>query len=462
MNNNSTFLKHSIRDSLYEMRQSNLTQASKLTDTVSLNEYKKYVYSADGYEIWSDALQKALDEHEIVVIEKRDTPYYIDKQIIIGSNRKIEAYGAKIIQVPYCDVIMFRNSSTADGTHYPIKSGERNCNISFFGGYYAESRTKRAGYGRSGKYDAQRSFYGVSSLFFFNNMDNLLLCDITFAHTGGFSVQVGDITNAVMEKITFESCYADGLHINGNSENIYIADCFGDVGDDIVALNAYDWQDSSVDFGPINNVVVQNVELWEKGRYKALRIEPGTYYFDDKSSVDCSITNAVFSNIKGIRTYKLYYQTPRYMIGQNPEKGDVGSADNIFFENIASDLTEPIDKLSEYMNSDSVKGSIGVFELGANIGFISFENIDITLHREKYPYSYFAVVGPKSSRFGEYEIFDPYLSSTVQKMYLKNVKVNGKPLYEALDYIRSVTFDNVNEDGFSTAKGVINEIIVEI
>ncbi len=454
--------KLQIRATLDNMRAENLRKIAELSDKVTLDNYRSLVRVVDDREIWSDALQTALDEHEVVVIPSRDEPYYIDRTVVVGSNRRIEAHGARVVLTPDCDTLMLRNASTADGTHAPIVGIERDCNISIVGGRFEESRTERAGYGRSGKYDANRSFYGVSTLFFFNNLDSLTLVDVTFAHTAGFSAQVGDATDVVFERIRFDSCYADGLHINGNTERLLCRDVKGQVGDDLVALNSYDWQDSSVDFGPIRTVLVEDLELSDDSRYKAIRIEPGRYYYDDGSEVDCALIDAIISNVRGIRTFKLYYQTPRYTLGTAPERGAVGSGDNIYFENIAVDLTSPIDGLAVYKDSDPIRGSFGAFELGANIGNITFEDIDLTLYRDKYPYSYLAVVGPKSARVRDIELFDPYLSSEVGRMALRNIRLNGELVTDEATLrglVREVEFDDVNGDGFSTASGRVRELI---
>ncbi|MGN1095037.1 MAG: hypothetical protein ACI4QR_01470 [Eubacteriales bacterium] len=458
-------MKNDIKKHIYEKlaaaKAQNEALICNLNDKADLSEYAFLMKTDEEKELWADALQAALNEHEIVVIPAREKPYYIEKQIVIPSNRRIEADGAVIRQTADCYVLMLRNSSTADGTHTPISGIKKDSNISINGGRWEESRTNRGGYGRSGKYDEERSFFGVSTLFFFNNMENLTITNVVFAHTAGFAVQAGDIKNAVFEHIRFESCYADGLHINGNTENLICRDIKGEVGDDLVALNVYDWQNSSVDFGPMNTVLCEDLKLSESIGYKALRIEPGRYYFDDGSEVDCALNDAIIKDINGIRTFKMYFQTPVYNIGEAPERGAVGSANNLFFENIKIDLRGPIDGFEPYRNSDPVRGSFAAFELGANIGYLSFENIDITLYKEKFPYSYLVCCGPKSVRADDREVFDPYLSSRVKTLELKNIIVNGQKAYDSADIVREIKFDDINNDGHSTACGVIEEIILD-
>ena len=56
-------------------------------------------------------------------------------------------------------------------------------------------------------------------------------------------------------------CYADGIHINGNTDKVFLRNVEGKVGDDIIALNMFDWKDSSINFGPIDTVWCENIKL---------------------------------------------------------------------------------------------------------------------------------------------------------------------------------------------------------
>ncbi|MBR5870055.1 MAG: hypothetical protein IKZ09_03385 [Clostridia bacterium] len=467
MTNEKNELRAHIRTSLLAMKQANLDAANMLQDTVPLTDYASLAKVTKTGTVWTAALQTALDEHEHVIIPSSDEVYYIDDTVTIPSNRKISAYGATVRLTSDCDVLMLRNRHTVDGTHAPVDRSHPDVNITVCGGRWEESRDRRAGYSRTGRAthrspdtdDRTRPFYGVSTLFYFGNVRGLTLTDLTFAHTAGFSVQTGALENGVFEHIRFDACFADGLHLNGDSENLWIYDIAGEVGDDLVALNMYDWQNSSVNFGPMRRVWCEGLDLAASSPYKALRIEPGTYYFDDGASVDCGLFDTVIRDVRGIVTFKMYYQTPRYaLFREKPERGAVGSADNLFFENITVDLDRPIDAFDAYLNSDPVRGAFGAFELGSNIGYISFSDIDITLHRDRFPLSYLVTVGPKSIRADEYEIFDPYLSSHVGVLALENIRVNGEVTAHPEQLIHCTAFDDINGDGMSTGAGTIGRI----
>ena len=461
-------MKQEILKSLSEMKKMSLSLIQNLTKKCVITDYISLVrtqnFSGKDIKIWTDAFQKAIDENEIIIIPSNDEPYYIDSSLVITSDRHIEAENGAVIKLlEGVDVLLLKNKNTVDTTHSYAFSTPKNTNISVNGGIWEESRSGRAGYGISGKYDKERSFFGVSTCMFFSNVENLTLTNMTFVHTAGFSIQTGNVKNAVFENIRFVECFADGLHINGNCENIFIRNISGQVGDDLVALNMYDWQDSSVSFGPNKNIWCEKLELSQDSKYKAFRIQPGTYFYNDGTKIDCSLTNAVIKNVKGIKTFKMYFQTPSYNYEtEQPEKGDTGSADNIYFEDISINLDSPIDSFSEYLDSDSVKGSFAGFEIGSRIGNLFFENIDITLDKAKYPYSYFLCIGPKSVRKNGREFFNPDINSFIDKLEMKNIFINGEKINNIKNnFIREIVFDDIYNDGKSSGKGTIKKIILK-
>ena len=447
--------KEEIYAKLASMKQYVEEEGRKLSDEATVDQYQELVYEKEGKKVWTAAIQKALEEHEIVKLPAKNSPYYLDGSLLIPGGRQLLCEDDTIIkQMEDVKVLMLRNANAKDGSDRPIRE-PKDCNITIRGGIWEESWEKRMGYGKSGMYDENRSFFGVSTCMLFSNVKNLTLENLTFVHTAGFAVQIGDTENLIAENITFKECFADGLHINGNCENVLVRNVKGQVGDDLVAFNLYDWKNSSINFGPVNNVLCEDLELSGDSRYKAIRLEPGIYRYEDGTEIGCALTNAVFKKIKGISTYKLYLQTPRYERIEDREFGKTGSGDYIYFEDIDIDLEKPIDALQEYLDSDPVKGSIAGFELGSNIGHLFFENIRICLHKEKYPMSFFLCIGPKSANRDGKEVFDPQISSHLEELSIKNVVcVDGEE--QVLCKENEQTY--IHEIVFEEARGSIGRI----
>ncbi len=192
----------------------NFAKISMLSKTASLKDYEHLtrttILTDTKIKIWSDALQTALNENEIITIPAQDDKYYIDKTIIIPSNRRSIADKKEHISLTaQTNVLMLRNEHTQDGTHFPIKSGNEDCNISIDGGFWDEEKSYRLGYGDSGMYDENRSFFGVSTCMLFNNIIGFTLTNMVFVQTAGFSVQTGNAKNVIFKNIHFENCFAD-------------------------------------------------------------------------------------------------------------------------------------------------------------------------------------------------------------------------------------------------------------
>ncbi|MGN0852939.1 MAG: hypothetical protein ACI4Q3_06140 [Kiritimatiellia bacterium] len=442
-------------------------EQAALTDACSLADYADRVTAVNGTNVWTDALQTALREHAVVRIPASDRPYWIDATVRIPSHRRIEASGATVALLSGTTVLMLRNETVPDGTRAPVPPGSRDRNIAIVGGRWEDCARKRRGYGGTGRFSLEPRevgrHYGVSTLFYFGNCDAVTVKGVTFAHTSGFALQSGDGTGHLYSDIRFESCYADGLHLNGNLENVHVRNVRGKVGDDLVALNAYDWLNSSINFGPQRNILCEDLELvLENGSgYPAIRIQPAKFKYRDGRIVDCAISDVIFRRVKGIRTFKMYLQTPRYRIGAVPEWSEVGSGGNLFFDGIDIDLVSPIDNMGQYRDSEPVRGHYGAFEFGANLSSVHFRDIAITFHLDRYPLGHLATVGPKSCFFPDpkggpgTEIFDPYVTCRVGKVTVEGLRVRGRAPDEL---VRAVAFDDVNGDGRSSGRGVIEKL----
>lgn len=362
-----------------------------------------------------------------------------------------------------CDLLMLRNEHVVDGTHVAINTPLHDQNITVIGGTWEKCHTAHTEYGSSGRVFPRTAnkpdFYGVFACMLFNNMEGLSIFDVTVSHAGDFAIQIGNVKKTHFENIWFKECYADGVHVGGNCENLIVRRIFGEVGDDIVAFNAYDWQTSSVTFDPIRNVLCEQVYTAPTGLYRAFRLVPGVYIYDDGEKVDCAVIDMIVRQVYGIRTFKLYFQTPPYWIGSVPERGEVGTLDRVFFEDIDVTLDAPIDAFPAYCAGDPVRGAFAAFEIGAKVGYLSFEGVSLQVDHKKYPYAYFLAIGPKSIVCADMEAFDPYVHACADTIVLKGLTVNHVGVSDVRPFVREIAFDDINRDGVSTGKGEIRNLI---
>lgn len=413
----------------------------------------------DG-KIVSDALSRALKTYSEIYIPAGK--YYIDRSLIVPSDTKIYAdEHAEIILIKGVKTLLLRNENVIDGSDNAI-SEDAPCdkNIAICGGVWGEENKERLGYGASGRFDENDTFHGVSTCFLFSGVRGLTLKNLTFRSTAGFACQIGRVSDFAIENIRFENCFADGLHVNGGVKNGVIKNLSGHTEDDLIALNAYDWDNSSINFGAIENLEVDGVHS-ESGinAHKSFRIQPGVYPYQSGEKEDCYIKNLTVKNVSGVTTFKMYLQTSAYTDFPEKEIG-VGRIENAVFENISADTVSPVDKQPNYLNGNPVTGNFATFEIGSNVKNLRLINVNAKLNREKYPNSYFMTVGPKSQYIAEkkLELFDPYVSCTAENITYKNIRINNRLTDDLSVYVKVVEFDRLYPSKLPFGKGKIVSI----
>lgn len=430
----------------------------------NINDYSDLLKTTykNGF-IWSDAFNEAFKYCGEIYIPQG--VYYINKPLIIKSNTAIIAdEKAEIILIKGVNTLLLRNENVIDGSDVKIDDDAPvDRDIAICGGVWAEENVERLGYGASGCFDENDSFKGVSTCFLFSGVNNLTLKNIVFKSTAGFACQIGRISGFLIENIAFDNCFADGLHVNGGVKNGVIKNLSGYTEDDLIALNAYDWDNSTINFGCIENVVVDGVKsINGASAHKSFRIQPGVYPYKNGEREDCYIKNLTVKNVSGVTTFKMYLQTPAYT--ELPEKNvGVGRIENVCFENITADTSSPLDKQPNYLNGDRVAGNFATFEIGSNLKNMRLCNVSVRLDKQKYPCSYLITVGPKSQFIKEkhLELFDPYVFATAENITYDKIFINGEEIDDLSPYIKQVEFDNLYPSALPFGKGKILSVFKE-
>lgn len=430
----------------------------------NINDYSDLLKTTykNGF-IWSYAFNEAFKAGGEIYIPQG--VYYIDKPLIVKSGTTIVAdEKAEIILIKGVKTLLLRNENVIDGSDVKIADDAPvDRDIAICGGVWAEENVERLGYGASGCFDENYSFKGVSTCFLFSGVNNLTLKNVVFKSTAGFACQIGRINGFLIENIAFENCFADGLHVNGGVKNGVIKNLSGYTEDDLIALNAYDWENSTINFGCIENVVVDGVKsINGASAHKSFRIQPGVYPYKNGEREDCYIKNLTVKNVSGVTTFKMYLQTPAYT--ELPEKDiGVGQIENVCFENITADTSSPLDKQPNYLNGDRVAGNFATFEIGSNLKNMRLCNVSVRLDKQKYPCSYLITVGPKSQFIKEkhLELFDPYVFATAENITYDKIFINGEEIDDLSPYIKQVEFDNLYPSALPFGKGKILSVFKE-
>ncbi|MHB1355738.1 MAG: hypothetical protein ACYCZF_07150 [Anaerolineae bacterium] len=378
------------------------------------------VHSVRG-SIWSDAIERCLRENGSAFIPKTSEPVYIDRPIVLHSGNRLSVHHETEIRLKVGPIgtCMLRNASIVSSQERPIEMCvDGDTGIVIEGGIWSDQCNE--GHGRGGAYDLDHSKPGSRGTFVLHNVSNIAVRNVHFRDCSAFAIQLGNATDFVVENISFYDT-ADGIHIEGPSARGIIRHINGKTGDDLVALNAWDWDDSSLTFGPISEILVEDVIAQPGDMWSEFRLLPGTKVFPNGDRIDCDIRRCMYRNIRGVHTFKMYDQ-PNVSKPELDFADPIGRMSDLFFGDI---VVDGIRKEDYYDPS-----SDGVFDICANIDGLSIRDVRFNYTpgaNDMAPY--LVSVGPKAltwARFknpegGWFEVFNPNATPVVTGLTVKDV-----------------------------------------
>jgi len=394
-----------------------------------IDEFENLIYEKEGCKIYGDAIQAALDKYKCVRISKRES-MYLEKPIIMksGYRLKLDKY-QHIANLPDLRTCLIRNDSIINAETKRATHKDYDTDISVDGGIWdgglksTDGEDKRLATGLVPEYKC------ALSIMLFANIENLVIRSAEFKNGGiNYAVQLGSIKHFHISELTYIRYGRDGVHVNGPASYGEICNLTGEnMEDDMVALNAWDWDTSAVTFGTIENIYVHD----NKSTNNELRLLPGRKMYED-DYVDCDIKNCILERLSGIYTFKLYCQpniSNAEIEGYHDVSGTVGNISNVWFKDI--DINE---------NRDSGFHGLpvnGIFDVCANCRDLHFENIRVLSAREDVEKRgmKFMSAGPLSAVWKNGsdnpddwgEVFDPDAVCFVEDIYFSNVSfLDGK------------------------------------
>lgn len=420
-----------------------------------LESIKLVSIEGDWYElsgsITREQIQEALDKYNNVCIPYIGNPIVIDEPIILSSNNHLKVAENQIImQGKNYETCLIRNKNLQDGAFGITDKTKRDKNISIEGGIW-NFRTAQRLYPDKNK-NVQGSLgaiilCGVEQVHLSNMKvyDNEALCGKGNSDSS-YGIQICDCKNFIVENIDFNDNHRDGVHVNGPAEYGWVKHIRGDkMGDDMVAMNAWDWDTSAITFGTIENIVVEDI----KGTGNEFRLLPGQKLYPDGSKLDCDIRNCVLEDMSGIYTFKLYAQPniANAIIGKHDVSGTVGTIDNIYIKNIS------FNKISKSGFANIPVKSL--FEICSDCSRLHLEDIfiDNTIEQCDELDVKLINVGPLSAVWKNNsdnpddwgEIFDPDAICHAEDIYLKNITFSGKPADDVSKLTREIKM-TINPD----------------
>jgi hypothetical protein len=373
--------------------------------------------------VWSNAIEQCLEKNSSAYLPNTISPIYIDRPIVLKSGNRLIAHPQAEIRliIGAVGTCMVRNASVRYSGDAPVEMcAGADEDILIEGGIWNDQRNE--GRGRGGLSDKNNSIVGSMTTMLLHNVSRVAIRNACFRDCSAFAVQVGNATDFLIENLTFDET-ADGIHVEGPAQNGIIRNIKGKTNDDIVALNAWDWEHSSITFGPITDILVENIEMPKGYTWSEIRLLPGTKIFRDGKTIDCDVRRCVFHNIRGIHTFKMYDQ-PNVGRVDEDYADPIGKISDLFFSDIE---VEGIDMTGYYD-----KSSDGVFDICADIEGMHIQNVHYNyIPGQNNMAPYLISVGPKSLTWpkkgnpanGWFEVFNNKANPVVSGLTVKDVSI---------------------------------------
>ena len=371
--------------------------------------------------IWSDAIDRCLAENGSAFIPKSATPIYIDRPIVLHSGNRLIVHPETEIRlkIGVTGTCLVRNAGIMHEQTRPVRLGAgADTGILLEGGIWSDQRSD--GKSQSGAYDQHNSMPGSHGIFLLHNVAGIVVRNARFRDCSSFAIQLGNATDFLVENITFDET-ADGIHIEGPSTRGIIRHIAGKTNDDAVALNAWDWDGSSLTFGPITDILVEDIEVRPGYTWSELRLLPGTKVFPSGETVACDIRRCVYRNIRGVHTFKMYDQ-PNLGKPELDFADPIGAMSDLFFTDIVVDGIRQADYYDP--------SSDGVFDICADIDGMTIRNVRFNYAPGADDMApYLVSVGPKALTWlrgktpadGWKEVFNPNANPEVKGLTVADV-----------------------------------------
>lgn len=391
-------------------------------------------------EIWTQAMQAALDVQATLHIPARDRPYYLEGPIVLKSGQKFRADPDAVIRLkPGSNTCMLRNENIVGFADQAVPDDLKpDTDIVIEGGIWttlATSRTESNGNLR-GVSARQEPVHGTHGVILLHNVRRMTVRNITVRQSKAFAVHLGNVKDFVVDGLTLDGHRRDGVHVSGPAGDGVIRNVSGDSHDDPVSLTAWDWKNCAPSYGAIHHLVIEDIRGAPEGKEAtdAIRLLPGVKRFSDGSMLACPIHNITLRRITDIRDFKLYDQ-PNLELGRdNDFSAAIGTLKDIRFEGMTFNRPGSI-QVHANTNGLTVQGVKLNFPLTAD-----YRLVEIGPKSQTYKY------GGSEDPARWTEIFSPDRDCTVRNLHLSGIRCGDSAATLPIDRLVRVIEMTLNPD----------------
>lgn len=367
-------------------------------------------------EIWTTALQAALDKDHTVHLPAREAPYYIDGPIILKSGDSFRADPTAEIRLkPGCNTCMIRNENVVGSPGRPVpEETQPDTRITIEGGIWTTlwNELPDANGNRLGRSSKLNPVPGTHGVILLQNVRQVVVRNVTVRQSKAFAVHLSNVRGFEIDGVTLDRHGRDGVHVNGPASEGIIRNVRGDSHDDTVSICAWDWLNCAPSFGAIHHLVIERISgVPEKSKSAdAIRLLPGVKRFADGTTLDCPIHDVVLTNLTDIKEFKLYDQ-PNLELGRD------------------QDCSVTLGKLSRIQMQHLTFTRPGIIKVATDVDGLQIDDVKLRL---PFSSAYKLIeIGPMSQTYCPspdpakwVEIFSPDSDVTVKNFRLGNIELS--------------------------------------
>lgn len=412
-------------------------------------------------------IESLLHEHSSVSIPALDHPIELTRPIRLSSGMHLRIHESTVLRMKEgCGGCMARNENVLSGMLGPVSSPVLDTDITIEGGQWENAPRAASVNDPSPVIQEFGKTNILLGMLFFCHAERVTIRNITIRQSDMYGVLIADCRDFLVENIVFDNHKKDGVHVNGPASHGLIQHMRGKCGDDFVALNAWDWDTSSVSFGPIEEITVCHISC----DHDEMRILPGRKTYPDGRKLDCPVRSCTFRDISGAYNFKMYQQPNCHNLkrARKDYSEIAGLIKDITFSDIRLDSLTADGMAEVHLDA--------IFEMGADCESIAFENLAFGFSMDEFRRNgmSLSIIGPKSSTWtrgftdpNEWtELFDPDMICTAENIAFRNIRFAGEPCTDQSLLIReqhlspNPDYPNTTPKG-GTGYGIIGQVTVQ-